>query len=135
MTPKGVTRLTISFAGKTYSLFGAEPMTENYYRKVSSLAERVLEGSPDILGLIRTLERASRKKRFLKKQLSLPYTSRTAKRRIAFSADCRSGPGELDANRCMRWVGAFHPTSVDLDALSKLVGDSSKRNTKSGLRI
>jgi hypothetical protein len=234
----------------------------------------VLEESPDILDLVKTLERASRKKRFLKKQLRIsgppgnelihfiitaaqgllaPHTAlvnahlqelsflkrwdgtlftteeqyhlymllielanrawkeafRTAKHRIAFlpyclrdlSADCRSGPGELDhvckgcskncfvnrvsallrgnriepylwmnaslksllrelrdregsvgvlgvacitellrgmrlciglnvpvvgiplnANRCMRWMGAFHPTSVDLDALSKLIG-------------
>jgi hypothetical protein len=27
----------------------------------------------------------------------------------------------LNANRCMRWMGAFHPTSVDLDELKKLV--------------
>jgi hypothetical protein len=27
----------------------------------------------------------------------------------------------LNANRCMRWMGAFHPTSVDLGALSRLV--------------
>ena len=27
----------------------------------------------------------------------------------------------LNANRCIRWMGAFHPTSVDLDALSKIV--------------
>ena len=275
MTAKEVARSTISVAGKTYSLFGTEPSTENYFRKISALADRVLEGSPDILGLIRTLDRASRKKRFLKKQLRLPNTPgyklihfivtaaqdllaphtslvnahlqeisflkrwdgtlftseeqyhlymllielanrawkeafRSAKRRIAFlpyclrdlSVDCRSSPGELDyvckgcskncfvnrvsallrenriepylwmnaslkplfrelrdregsigvlgvacvpellrgmrlciglnipvvgiplnANRCMRWMGAFHPTSVDLDALSELVGN------------
>ena len=29
----------------------------------------------------------------------------------------------LNANRCIRWMGAFHPTSVDLDALSTLVGE------------
>ncbi len=29
----------------------------------------------------------------------------------------------LNANRCMRWMGAFYPTSVDLEALRKLVGD------------
>lgn len=264
-----------SVAGKTYSLFGNEPSTEDYYRKISKLADRVLEESPDILDLVRALERVSRKKRFLKKQLRItgqpgdklihfvvtaaqdllaPHTTlvnahlqelsllkrwdgtlftseeqyhlymllielanrawkeafRTAKRRIAFlphclrdlSADCRCGPGELDyvckgcskncfvnrvssllrenriepylwmnarlklllselrdregsigvlgvacipellrgmrlciglnipvvgipldANRCMRWMGAFYPTSVDLDALSKLVGE------------
>jgi len=27
----------------------------------------------------------------------------------------------LNANRCMRWMGAFHPTSVDLEALRQLV--------------
>jgi hypothetical protein len=31
----------------------------------------------------------------------------------------------LDANRCMRWMGAFHPTSVDLDALRKLITEKS----------
>jgi hypothetical protein len=262
-------------AGKTYSLFGSEPSTAEYYRKISALADRVLEKSPDILDFIRTLEQASRKKRFLKKQLHVsglpsnplihsivttahdllaPYTVlvtahlqelsffkrwdgtlftseeqyhlymllielanrawggafRTAKRRIAFlpyclrdlGAICRSGPGDLDhvckgcskdcfvnrvstllrdarvepylwmnaslksllrelrdregslgvlgvaclpellrgmrlciglnipvvgvplnANRCIRWMGAFHPTSVDLDALSNLLTD------------
>lgn len=266
---------TIGVAGKTYSLFGSEPSTAEYYRKISTLADRLLELTPDILDLIRTLEQASRKKRFLKKQLrvSVPsnnafihlvvtmardllaphtvlvkahleelsflkrwdatlFTSeeqyhvymllielanrawgeafRRAERRIAFlpyclrdlSANCRSGPGELDyickgcskdcyvnrvstllretrvepylwmnaslksllrelrdregsigvlgvacipellrgmrlciglnipmvgiplnANRCMRWMGEFHPTSVDLDALGRLVRD------------
>jgi hypothetical protein len=34
----------------------------------------------------------------------------------------------LNANRCIRWMGAFHPTSVDLDALRKLVsGDSTDK--------
>jgi len=260
-------------AGKTYSLFGSEPGAAEYYRKISALADRALKKSPDILNLIRTLEQASRKKRFLKKQLGIsrppkdplvhfivtaardllaPHTApvaahlrelsllkrwdgtlftseeqyhvymllielanrawgeafRKAKRRIAFlpyclrdlSAICRSGPGDLDhvckgcskdcfvnrvstilrdarvepylwmsanlksllrelrdrggslgvlgvacipelargmrlclglsipvvgiplnANRCIRWMGAFHPTSVDLDALSKIV--------------
>ena len=260
-------------AGKTYSLFGSEPGAAEYYRKISALADRALKKSPDILNLIRTLEQASRKKRFLKRQFSIsrppkdplihfimtaahdllaPHTApvaahlrelsllkrwdgtlftseeqyhvymllielanrawgeafRKAKRRIAFlpyclrdlSAICRSGPGDLDhvckgcskdcfvnrvstilrdarvepylwmsanlksllrelrdrggslgvlgvacipelargmrlcfglsipvvgiplnANRCIRWMGAFHPTSVDLDALSKIV--------------
>jgi hypothetical protein len=27
----------------------------------------------------------------------------------------------LNANRCMRWFGSFHPNSVDLDELTKLV--------------
>ena len=27
----------------------------------------------------------------------------------------------LNANRCMRWMGAFHPTSVELGELEKLV--------------
>jgi hypothetical protein len=264
---------TIGVAGKTYSLFGGGPSTAEYYRKISALADRVLELEPDIPDLIRTLERASRKKRLLKKQLRVsgppkselirlvvttardllaPHTAlvnahlkelsflkrwdgtlftseeqyhlymllielanrawgeafRRAGRRIAFlpyclrdlSANCRSGPGELDtickgcskvcyvnrvsallretgvepylwmnadlksllrelrdregsigvlgvacvpelfrgmrlciglnipvvgiplnANRCMRWMGAFHPTSVDLGALSRLV--------------
>ena len=276
MSPEAVARSAISVAGKTYSLFGTETSTENYYRKISTLADRVLDESPDILDLIRALERASRKKRFLQRQLRMssasgnelihfivtaahellaPHTVlvkaylqelsfikrwdgtlftseeqyhlymllvelanrawkeafRTAKRRIAFlpyclhdlSADCQSGPGGLDyvckgcskncfvnrvsallrrnrvepylwmnarlkgllsrlrdregsigvlgvacvpellrgmrlcfglgvpvvgiplnANRCKRWMGAFHPTSVDLDALSRLVGDS-----------
>jgi len=260
-------------AGKTYSLFGSEPGAADYYRKISALADRALMKSPDILNLIRTLEQASRKKRFLKNQLGIsrppkdplvhfivtaardllaPHTApvaahlrelsllkrwdgtlftseeqyhvymllielanraweeafRKAKRRIAFlpyclrdlSAICRSGPGDLDhvckgcskdcfvnrastilrdarvepylwmsanlksllrelrdrggslgvlgvacipelargmrlcfglsipvvgvplnANRCIRWMGAFHPTSVDLDALSRIV--------------
>jgi hypothetical protein len=263
----------IGVAGKTYSLFGSGSSTEDYYQKIGALADRLLEFKPDIPDLIRTLEQASRKKRFLKKQLRVseslkggliplvvtaardllaPHTAlvnahlqelsflkrwdgtlftseeqyhlymllielvnrawgeafRRARRRIAFlpyclrdlSANCRSGPGELDyickgcskdcyvnrvsaflrengvepylwmnaslksllrklrdregsigvlgvacipelvrgmrlcmglnipvvgiplnANRCMRWMGAFHPTSVDLDALGKLV--------------
>jgi hypothetical protein len=262
----------VSVAGKTYSLFGSGASTADYYRKISTLADRVLELESDILGLIRSLEGASRKKRSLKKLrfsgasgnelihfalteaqgLLAPHTAlvnahlqelsllkrwdgtlftseeqyhlymllielanrawgeafRRAGRRIAFlpyclrdlSANCRSGPGELDtickgcskdcyvnsvsallrearvepylwmnadlksllrelrdregsigvlgvacvpelfrgirlcmgldipvvgiplnANRCIRWMGAFHPTSVDLDAISKLV--------------
>ena len=269
------TRSLINVAGKTYSLFGSKPSTAEYYQKISTLADCLLELEPDIPDLIRTLEQASRKKRFLKKQLRVsgpskselihlvvnlardlltPYTTlvnahlrelsffkrwdgtlftseeqyhlylllvelvnrawgvafRRARRRIAFlpyclrdlSANCRSGLGELDyickgcskdcyvnrvstllretgvepylwmnaslksllkelrdregsigvlgvacvpelfrgmrlciglnipvvgiplnANRCMRWMGAFHPTSVDLDALGMLVGD------------
>lgn len=27
----------------------------------------------------------------------------------------------LNANRCIRWMGAFHPTSVDIDALKRLL--------------
>ena len=275
MTAREVTGSLSCAAGKTYSLFGSEPATAEYYRKISALADCVLEKSPDILDVISTLEQASRKKRFLKKQLRVsglpsnplihfivttahdllaPHTAlvtahlqelsflkrwdgtlftseeqyhlymllielanrawgetfRTAKRRIAFlpyclrdlSAICRSAPGDLDhvckgcskvcfvnrvstllrdarvepylwtnaslksllrelrnregslgvlgvacipellrgirlciglsipvvgiplnANRCIRWMGAFHPTSVDLDALSKLVRD------------
>jgi len=269
------TESTLGVAGKTYSLFGNGPTTAEYYRRIGELADRLLELKPDIPDLIRTLEQASRKKRFLKKQLCVsgpsksglihlavtsardllaPHTAlvdahlkelsflkrwdgtlftseeqyhlymllielanrawgeafRRAKRRIAFlpyclrdlSATCRSGPGELDtickgcskdcyvnrvstilrearvepylwmnaslksllrelrdkegsigvlgvacipelfrgmrlcmgldipvvgipldANRCMRWMGAFHPTSVDLDVLSRLVTD------------
>ena len=276
MTAREGTIPIISVTGKTYSLFGNEPKTESYYRKISTLADRVLGKSPDILDLVKALERASRNKRFLKKQLRTsgtpgnelihfvvtaahdlltPHTAlvnahlqelsflkrwdgtlftseeqyhlymllvelanrawkesfRAAKRKIAFlpyclrdlGAHCRSGPGELDyvcracskncfvnrvsallrenriepylwmnaslksllkglrdregsigvlgvacipelmrgmrlciglnvpvvgiplnANRCMRWMGAFHPTSVDLEALNKLVGDS-----------
>ncbi len=275
MAAKEKTGSLTSVAGKTYSLFGSGPSAADYYRKISTLADRVLELEPDIVGLIKTLERASRKKRSLKKELRLsdspggevvnfavtaardllaPHTAlvnahlqelsflkrwdgtlftseeqyhlymllielanrawgeafRTAGRRIAFlpyclrdlSANCRSGPGELDyickgcskdcyvnrvsallretsvepylwmnaslksllrelldqegsigvlgvacvpelfrgmrlcmglnipvvgiplnANRCIRWMGAFHPTSVDLDALSTLVRD------------
>ncbi len=273
MATEEKTGSTINVAGKTYSLFGSGASTAEYYRKISALADRVLKLEPDIPDFIRSLEQASRKKRFLKKQLRIsgppgnglihlvvtaardllaPHTAlvnahlkelsflkrwdgtlftseeqyhlymllielanrawgeafRRAKRRIAFlpyclrdlSANCKSGPGELDyickgcskdcyvnrvsallrearvepylwmnaslksllrelrdregsigvlgvacvpelfrgmrlciglnipvvgiplnANRCMRWMGAFHPTSVDLDALSKLV--------------
>ncbi len=265
----------VSVAGKTYSLFGSGPATAEYYRKIGALADRLLELEPDILKLIKILERASRKKRFLKNQLrvsgppgmglvrlaltagrdllaphTVPVTAhlrelsflkrwdgtlftseeqyhlymllielanrawgeafRSARRKIAFlpyclrdlSANCRSVPGELDyickgcskdcfvnrvsallreahvepyiwmnaglksllkelrnreesigvlgvacvpelfhgmrlciglnipvagiplnANRCIRWMGAFHPTSVDLDALRRLVGN------------
>lgn len=270
------TESTIRIAGKTYTLFGSEPSTAYYYQKISTLADRVLEQAPDITGVIATLERASRKKRFLKKkvraagpchslvhfvlnsaqEILAPHTTlvkahlqelsllkrwdatlftseeqyhlymllielanrewgeafRTAKRKVAFlpyclrdlTATCRSGPGELDyvckgcskdcfvnrvstllrsvqvepyiwmnaslksllkdlrgreesigvlgvacvpelfhgmrmcmglkipvvgiplnANRCMRWMGAFHPTSVDLEALRKLVSGKS----------
>ncbi len=71
MAAKEETRSVSPVAGKTYSLFGSEPSTENYYRKISAIADRVLEESPDIADLVRTLERASRKKRFLKKQLRI----------------------------------------------------------------
>ncbi|HET6364281.1 MAG TPA: DUF116 domain-containing protein [Nitrospirota bacterium] len=273
MAAREVTGSLSCASGKTYSLFGSGTATAEYYRKISALADCVLEKSPDILDVISTLEQASRKKRFLKKQhrvsglpsnplihftvttaheLLAPHTAlvtahlqelsflkrwdgtlftseeqyhiymllielanrawgeafRTAKRRIAFlpyclrdlGAICRSAPGDLDhvckgcskdcfvnrvstllwdarvepylwtnaslksllrelrdgegslgvlgvacipellrgmrlciglslpvvgiplnANRCIRWMGAFHPTSVDLDALSKLV--------------
>ncbi len=275
MATREKTEPTTGVAGKTYSLFGSGPSTAEYYRKIGALADRLLELEPDILDLIKILEQASRKRRFLKKQLRVsgqpknellhlavttardllvPHTAavhshlkelsmlkrwdgtlftseeqyhlymllvelanrawgeafRRAGRRIAFlpyclrdlSANCRSGPGgldyickgcskdcyvnrvsallrearvkpylwmsadlksllrelrdregsigvlgvacvpellrgmrlciglnipvvgiPLDANRCMRWMGAFHPTSVDLDALSKLVRD------------
>jgi len=266
------TETTPTIAGKTYTLFGTGPSTEDYYRKISALADRVLEKDPDITGVITTLERASKKKRFLKKtarakepryslvhfilnsaqDVLAPHTTlvkahlrelsllkrwdatlftseeqyhlymlmielanrawgeafRSAKRKVAFlpyclrdlNAACKSGPGELDyvckgcskdcfvnsvstllrganvepyiwmnaslkkllkdlqnreeslgvlgvacvpelfrgmrmciglkipvvgiplnANRCMRWMGAFHPTSVDLEELRKLV--------------
>ncbi len=260
-------------AGKTYTLFGSEASTSDYYRKISLLADRVLEQDPGIMSVIEALERASRKKRFLKKEAArsagsrhplvrfvlssareilAPHTTlvkahlkelsllkrwdatlftseeqyhlymlvielanrawgeafRTAKRKVAFlpyclrdlKTACRSGPGELDAvckgcskecfvnrvstllrsaevepyiwmnaslksllkdlrdregslgvlgvacvpelfhgmrmcmglkipvvgiplnaNRCMRWMGAFHPTSVDLEELRKWV--------------
>lgn len=275
MATREITGSAINAAGKTYSLFGSAPTTADYYRKIGTLADRLLELEPDILELIRTLERASRNKRLLKRQIRVPglpgnglihlavtaardllapytvpvkahlqelsflkrwdgtlFTSeeqyhlymllielanrawgeafRNAMRRIAFlpyclrdlSANCRSVPGELDyickgcskdcfvnrvsallreahvepyiwmnaglksllkelrdregsigvlgvacvpellhgmrlciglnipvvgiplnANRCMRWMGAFHPTSVDLVALSKVVRD------------
>jgi len=264
--------------GKTYTLFGRKTSTVDYYKKISALADSVLEKAPDIKCVIATLERASRKRRFLKKaahsagpraslihfvlnsaqemlaphsfpakahlrELSLfkrfdatLFTSeeqyhlymllieltnraygeafRTAKRRVAFlphclrdlNADCRAGSGELDyickgcskdcfvnrvstllrgagiepyiwmnaslksllkdlrnkegslgvlgvacvpelfrgmrmctgldipvvgiplnANRCLRWMGAFHPTSVDLEALRKLVHNSKMK--------
>ena len=59
----------ISVAGKTYSLFGSGSSTAEYYQKIGTLADRLLEHKPDIPDLIRTLEQASRKKRLLKKQL------------------------------------------------------------------
>ncbi len=264
--------LSIGIAGKTYTLFGNKPSTDEYYQKISLLADRVLEQGPDIRTVLATLERASRKKRVLRKQLRAPgfrdpvvhfvltqaheilaphttlvqshlqelsllkrfdatlFTSeeqyhifmliielanrawgeafRTSKRKVAFlphclrdlTATCKSCPGDLDyvckgcskdcfvnrvsrllrdaqvepyiwmnaslksllrdlktregsigvlgvacvpelfhgmrlcmgldipvvgiplnANRCMRWMGAFHPTSVDLEAVRKVV--------------
>jgi hypothetical protein len=272
MAVKETMEALMTISGKTYTLFGTEPSTTDYYQKIRRLADRVLERDPDIAGVIAALERASRKKRFLKKEARAAATSRTlvrfvlsearevlsphttfvkahlrelsllkrwdatlftseeqyhlymllielankawgeafrlAKRKVAFlpyclrdlNASCRSGPGELDceckgcskdcfvnrvstllrgtgvepyiwmnaslktllkdlrdkegsigvlgvacvpelfhgmrmcmgldipvvgiplnANRCMRWMGAFHPTSVDLEALRKLV--------------
>jgi hypothetical protein len=259
-------------AGKTYTLFRAGS-TADYYRDIASLADAVLERSPDIRGLITLLDRASRNKRLLRKQLHkaaspdpllhfvvttardilAPHTSRVdahlrampllkrwdgtlrtseeqyhlymllielanrawaeafhqAERKIAFlpyclrdlDANCRSAMGPLDvvckgcskncfvnqvstllrnahiepylwmnanlkkllrslraestigvmgvacvpellhgmrlcmgldlpviglplnANRCIRWMGRFHPTSVDLEALRTLIGD------------
>jgi hypothetical protein len=274
VTAKMVSKGT--FGGKTYTLFGSNASTEEYYGKIAVLADRVLEHEPDIETVIVTLQRLSRKKRFLKRggrikdsRLSLlrlvlqasqdvlsPHTAavkahlaelsllkrwdatlftseeqyhlymllielanrawgqafRTAKRKVAFlpyclrdlSAACRSEPGELDyvckgctqdcyvnrvsvllrstgiepyiwmnaslkrllkelldgegnigvlgvacvpelfhglrmcmslkipvvgiplnANRCMRWMGTFHPTSVDLEALRRLLSGTS----------
>ncbi len=267
---------SISISGKTYTLFGNGPSTAEYYRKISALADRVLGQDPNIIGVITTLERESRKKRFLKKEshstgsrnslvhfvlksaqeILAPHTThvkahlqelsllkrwdatlftseeqyhlymllielsnrawgeafRTMKRKVAFlpyclrdlKVTCRSGPGDLDyvckgcskdcfvnrvsallrsagvepyiwinaslksllealrdregslgvlgvacvpelfhgmrmcmslripvvgtplnANRCMRWMGAFHPTSVDLESMRKLVTGKS----------
>ena len=264
--------LSIGIAGKTYTLFGSKSSSDEYYQKISLLADRVLEQERDIKAVIATLERASRKKRSLRKQLHTslsrdplvhfvltqaqeilaPHTTlvkahlqelsflkrfdatlftseeqyhiymliielanrawgeafRTAKRKVAFlpyclrdlTATCKSGPGDLDyvckgcskdcfvnrvsrllkdaqvepyiwmnarlksllkdlknreesigvlgvacvpelfhgmrlcmgldipvvgiplnANRCGRWMGEFHPTSVDLEALRKVV--------------
>ncbi len=261
-----------TLGGKTYTLCGSGASTNEYYKKIGALADRVLKQDPDITAIIAALERLSRKKRFLRKEarawdprqsllrfvlresreILAPHTTavkahleelsllkrwdatlftseeqyhlymllielanrawgeafRTAKRRVAFlpyclrdlSATCRSGPGELDivckgcsrdcfvnrvstllreagvepyiwmnadlkkllkdlrekeeglgvmgvacvpelfhgmrmcmglklpvvgiplnANRCIRWMGAFHPTSVDLEAVRKLV--------------
>lgn len=31
----------------------------------------------------------------------------------------------LNANRCIRWLGAFHPTSVDLEAVRNLVREKN----------
>jgi hypothetical protein len=272
MATKATNELAIDISGKTYTLFGCKSSTDDYYQKISLLADRVLEQERDIKAVIATLERASRKKRFLKKQLHTsgshdplvhsvltqaqeilaPHTAlvkahlqelsflkrfdatlftseeqyhiymliielanrawgeafRTAKRRVAFlpyclrdlTATCKSGPGDLDyvckgcskdcfvnrvsrllkdakvepyiwmnarlksllkdlknreesigvlgvacvpelfhgmrlcmgldipvigiplnANRCRRWMGEFHPTSVDLEAVRKVV--------------
>jgi hypothetical protein len=269
--------LSIGIAGKTYSLFGSQSSSDEYYQKISLLADRALERERDIRAVITTLERASRNKRFLRKQfhtsgshdplvhfvltqaqeILAPHTTlvkahlqelsffkrfdatlftseeqyhiymliielanrawgeafRTAKRKLAFlpyclrdlTAKCKSGPGDLDyvckgcskdcfvnrvsrllkdaqvepyiwmnaslksllkdlknreesigvlgvacvpelfhgmrlcmgldipvvgiplnANRCMRWMGEFHPTSVDLEALRKVVEDNDK---------
>jgi hypothetical protein len=272
MATKDTKELAIEISGKTYTLFGCKSSTDDYYQKISLLADRVLEQERDIKAVIATLERASRKKRFLKKQLHTsgshdplvhyvltqaqeilaPHTAlvkahlqelsflkrfdatlftseeqyhiymliielanrawgeafRTAKRKVAFlpyclrdlTATCKSGPGDLDyvckgcskdcfvnrvsrllkdakvepyiwmnarlksllkdlknreesigvlgvacvpelfhgmrlcmgldipvigiplnANRCRRWMGEFHPTSVDLEAVRKVV--------------
>lgn len=272
MATKDTKELAIDISGKTYTLFGCKSSTDDYYQKISLLADRALEQERDIKTVIATLERASRKKRFLKKQLHTsgshdplvhyvltqaqeilaPHTAlvkahlqelsflkrfdatlftseeqyhiymliielanrawgeafRTAKRKVAFlpyclrdlTATCKSGPGDLDyvckgcskdcfvnrvsrllkdakvepyiwmnarlksllkdlknreesigvlgvacvpelfhgmrlcmgldipvigiplnANRCRRWMGEFHPTSVDLEAVRKVV--------------
>lgn len=272
MATKDTKELAIDISGKTYTLFGCKSSTDDYYQKISLLADRVLEQERDIKAIIATLEWASRKKRFLKKQLHTsgshdplvhyvltqaqeilaPHTAlvkahlqelsflkrfdatlftseeqyhiymliielanrawgeafRTAKRKVAFlpyclrdlTATCKSGPGDLDyvckgcskdcfvnrvsrllrdakvepyiwmnaslksllkdlknreesigvlgvacvpelfhgmrlcmgldipvigiplnANRCRRWMGEFHPTSVDLEAVRKVI--------------
>ncbi|HEX9114381.1 MAG TPA: hypothetical protein VF888_08550, partial [Nitrospirota bacterium] len=66
--------LSIGIAGKTYTLFGSKSSSDEYYQKISQLADRVLEQERDIRAVIATLERSSRKKRFLRKQL---HTSRS----------------------------------------------------------
>jgi len=33
----------------------------------------------------------------------------------------------LNANRCIRWMGQFHPTSVDLEELRKLIGEKAEK--------
>ena len=69
MATKETKELAIDISGKTYTLFGCKSSTDDYYQKISLLADRVLEQERDIKAVIATLERASRKKRFLKKQL------------------------------------------------------------------
>src|SRR5574340_289105 len=56
-------------AGKTYSLFGSGPSPREYYRTISLLADHVLEQERDIAVVMAILERVSRRRRFLKKQL------------------------------------------------------------------
>ena len=56
--------------GKTFTLFGSGETSDEYYRRIAELADLCLEQCPDERELIRTIQKASRKKRSLKKQLS-----------------------------------------------------------------
>lgn len=57
--------------GKTFSLYGEDRDTKQYYNKIDKLADICLKKSPDILELISILDKAGRKKSFLKKQLKI----------------------------------------------------------------
>lgn len=55
--------------GKTYSLYGDSPGTDRYYRSVREVADLCVQQCPDVRELLSRLQQASKKKRFLKKQL------------------------------------------------------------------
>ncbi len=55
--------------GKTFSLYGETSNTAHYYSRIRSLADFCLEKCPDIRQLISEVQKAGKKKHFLKRQL------------------------------------------------------------------
>jgi len=55
--------------GKTYTLFGDSDSTGEYYKLIRTLADKILECTPDIRLVIKTIARHSDRKRYLQKIL------------------------------------------------------------------
>ncbi len=55
--------------GKTYTLFGKDNSTSNYFKTIRELADRIVNKYPDIRNVISDIRRSSGKKRGLKRAL------------------------------------------------------------------
>ena len=62
----------IPIEGKTYTLFGDPPSTNEYYKIIKKLADGILDENPDINFVINTIIRYSSKKSYLKTILKKP---------------------------------------------------------------
>ncbi len=58
--------------GKTYTLFGDSNATSEYFNTIRELTDKILEKTPDILLVIKTMNTYSTKKRFLRKIIKNP---------------------------------------------------------------